>query len=309
MTTQKTTIEPSKLLEMPLTELIMLANKARQEAVGNEFDLCSIINAKSGKCAQDCKFCAQSAKHHADVSVYPLKSTDEIVEAAKQAKNIGAKKFGIVTSGNRLTDKELETIAAAISKIKNEVKIEPCASLGALSKEQLLRLKHAGLSRYHHNIETSQRFYPQIVSTHKFEERVNTVKTAKQIGLEICSGGIIGIGENWADRIEMALLLKQLNVDSVPINFLVPIKGTALQSAKQIDCVDAIRTIAIFRLILKNIPIKIAAGRETVLKGFQAMAMCAGANGMLIGGYLTVKGRSVAEDHRLVEEVEKLWNQ
>ena len=309
MTTQKTNIEPSKLLEMPLTELLMLANKARQEAVGNEFDLCSIINAKSGKCAQDCKFCAQSAKHHTDVSVYPLKTTDEIVEAAEQAKNIGAKKFGIVTSGNRLNEKELETIADAISKLKTEVKIEPCASLGALSKEQLLRLKQAGLSRYHHNIETSPRFYPQIVSTHKFEERVNTVKVAKEVGLEICSGGIIGIGENWADRIEMALLLKQLNVDSVPINFLVPIKGTALQSAKQIDCVDAIRTIAIFRLILKNIPIKIAAGRETVLKDFQAMAMCAGANGMLIGGYLTVKGRSVDEDHRLVEEVEKLWNQ
>jgi len=297
------------LLNTPLLELISFANKIREYAIGSKFELCSIINAKSGSCSEDCKFCAQSSCYNTDISTYPLKDKNEIVDAAKQAKKIGAKNFGIVTSGNRLNDKELNTIASAISQIKSEIGIEVCGSLGALQKSQLSMLKDAGLSLYHHNIETSARFYPHIVSTHSFEERVNTIKAAGQVGLEVCSGGIIGMGETWQDRIDMALLLKELDVDSVPLNLLVPIKGTPMESFETISCTDAVRTICIFRILLKDKTIKIAAGRETVLKDFQSMGFTAGANGMLIGGYLTVKGRAVEEDQKLVEETKSLWNQ
>jgi len=295
------------LLELPLAELIALADKIRRDSTDSKLELCSIINAKSGLCSEDCKFCAQSSRHKADVSVYELVSRGEIVKAAQEARDIGAERFGIVTSGNRLTKDELDSLAKSILEIGDKIGIPVCASLGALNKEQLETLKGAGLSRYHHNIETSQDFYPQIVSTHDFQERIDTIKTAKEVGLEVCSGGIVGMGESWRDRIDMAYLLKELDVDSVPINLLVPIKGTSMESLDPISCQDAIRTICLFRIVLGDKTIKIAAGRETVLKDFQAMAFMAGANGMLIGGYLTVKGRDVKEDHKLVEEISRLW--
>ncbi len=168
-------------------------------------------------------------------------------------------------------------------------------------------LKDAGLSRYHHNIETSENFYPQVVSTHSFQERINTIRLAKEVGLEVCSGGIIGMGETWPDRIDMAYTLKKLNVDSVPLNFLVPIVGTGFESLEPISAEAALRTVAIFRIILKDKVIKIAAGRESILKNHQAQGFRAGANGMLIGGYLTIKGKSIEEDYRLIKEIESLW--
>ena len=298
----------NSLLKLPLPELLSLANKTRKDYLGSQLELCSIINAKSGYCSEDCKFCAQSTRHSADISTYPLRRKEEILEAAKRAKDIGAESFGIVTSGNRLNSKELKEVALAVSKIKKDVGLIVCASLGALKEEELKRLKEAGLSRYHHNIETSSRFYKQIVSTHDFGERVNTVKAAKAIGLEVCSGGIIGMGETWQDRIDMALLLKELDVDSVPINILVPIKGTSLENLKPISCNNVIRTLCIFRVILKDKSIKIAAGRESALGDFQGLGFMAGANGMLIGGYLTIKGREIEADYRLIEEVKKIWD-
>jgi biotin synthase len=294
---------------VPLEELITQANEVRKKFVGNKLELCNILNARSGLCPEDCKFCAQSARHHADVPTYPLKEKKEIVEAAQKAKNIGAEKFGIVTSGNRLTDSEVNVVAQAILEIKNRIEIAVCASLGALEKSQLQLLKEAGLSRYHHNIETSRRFYPHIVSTHSFEERIDTINSAKQVGLEVCSGGIIGMGETWQDRIDMAYTLKSLDVDSVPLNILIPIKGTPLESATPLSADDAVRTICIFRIILKDKIIKIAAGREAILKDSQLTAFIAGANGMLIGGYLTVKGASLDADYALIEEIKNVWTE
>jgi biotin synthase len=296
------------LLHAPLLELAQRANEVRANGGFDSFELCSIINAKSGRCGEDCKFCAQSAGHSSQIQTYPLKSNDEIFAAAEDAKAMGAERFGIVTSGNRLTDEELDRVAAVISEICERIGIRLCASMGALKKSELMRLKDAGLSRYHHNIETSARYYPHIVSTHDFEERLATIRVAKEVGLKVCSGGIIGMGETWQDRIDMAVLLKELDVDSVPVNLLVPVEGTDLESVEPISCPDAVRTICIFRIILPDKAIKIAAGRETVLKDFQAMAFMAGANGMLIGGYLTVKGRAVAEDRKLVREIEQLWS-
>ena len=313
MTIKITDIEMNKkldiefLLNSPLSELVSYADKIRKDAVGGGFELCNIINAKSGLCSEDCKFCAQSARHCCEIATYELKEKGQIVEAARRGRDIGAEKFGIVTSGNRLDEKELDIIARAIAEIKKEVGITVCGSLGALDRSELARLKEAGLTRYHHNIETSAGFYGHIVSSHNFEERIATIKAAKDVGLEVCSGGIIGMGESWQDRIDMALLLKELDVDSACINLLVPIAGTQLESIKPISCMDAVRTICIFRIILVDKSIKIAAGRETILKDFQALGFMAGANGMLIGGYLTVKGREVTEDRQLVKEIEKLW--
>jgi biotin synthase len=297
------------LLRLPLTELISRANRVRKSEAGPGLELCNIINAKSGLCGEDCKFCAQSSRHSTDISVFPLKEEGEIVEAAKMAKEIGAQKFGIVTSGNRITREELGVIARAVARIEKEIGITVCASLGALNRGELRKLKQAGLSRYHHNIETSPEFYPRIVSTHSFEERIETIKAAKKAGLEICSGVIIGMGETWQDRINMASLLRDLEVDSIPINLLVPIKGTPFESREPLSAAEAIKAICIFRIILKDKIVKIAAGRETVLKDFQGLGFLAGANGMLIGGYLTVKGRSVEADYGLIEEVKKAWTE
>lgn len=297
------------LLRLPLSNLLSLADKVRRKHAGSKFELCSIVNAKSGLCSEDCKFCAQSIWHSTGIATHPLLEKSQILLTARQAKQNRAEKFGIVTSGNRLNSREIDKVAQAISEVKKKVGISVCASLGVLKKQELTILKQAGLSRYHHNIETSPRFYPQIVSTHRYEERIRTLEAAKEIGLQVCSGGIIGMGEDWQDRIDMALLLKKLDVDSVPINLLVPIKGTRLESIKPISCVEAIRTICIFRVILEDKLIKIAAGRESVLKDFQAMAFMAGANGMLIGGYLTIRGREVAEDLALVEELRRVWKQ
>jgi len=287
-------------LTLSISELVYIASLIKQKECGKVLDLCTIMNARSGACSEDCKFCAQSGHHQTQISQYPLASNAEIIAAAKRAKDIGAKRFGIVTSGNSLSESEIKRIAEVIPVLKVEVGIQVCASLGALELDTLRLFKEAGLSRYHHNIETSERFYPSIVSTHTFQERVATIRHAKEVGLEVCSGGIIGMGETWEDRINMVLTLKDLNVDSVPLNVLIPISGTPLENLEPISPVDVIKTIAIFRICLKDKVIKIAAGRETILKDFQALAYLAGANGMLIGGYLTVKGRDVLEDQKLV---------
>ncbi len=298
-----------ELLKLPLAELVSVADKIRKEFSGCSLELCSILNAKSGLCSEDCKFCAQSSRYSADISTYPLLKKEKIVKAAQRAKEIGAERFSIVTSGKRLAAKELEMIALAISEIKNRIGILVCASLGALNKDELDMLKEVGLSRYHHNIETSPSFYPRIISTHSFQERINTIKAAKEAGLEVCSGGIIGMGESWQDRIDMASFLKDLDVDSIPINLLIPIKGTPLENLRPISCADAIRTISIFRIILRDKIIKLAAGRESILKDFQGLGFMAGANGMLIGGYLTTKGRNIESDHRLIKEIKRLWTE
>lgn len=296
-----------KLLELPLAELIARADKVRGRFAGNGVELCNILNAKSGLCPEDCKFCAQSARHKANSPVYPLKTKARMLEAARRAKEMGADRFDIVTSGDKLSKKEFGVIIEAIGEITEKVKIKMCASLGSMGDEEFSLLKKAGLSRYHHNIESSPGFFPKIVSTHTFADRLNTIRAAKRAGLEVCSGGIIGMGETMGDRIEMAFILKELDVDSVPLNILVPIAGTALARRASLSCEEAIRTIAIFRIILKDKIIKIAAGRESVLKDFQALGFMAGANGMLIGGYLTIKGRSIEEDQKLAAQVQRLW--
>lgn len=295
------------LMNAPLEELLKEARFLRKRWFGNELDVCSIMNAKSGACSEDCAFCAQSARHETGILTYPLKSVDDMVNAATAAREIGAKRFGIVCSGNRPTERELERICQAIRIITERCGISVCASLGKLAYKEFMQLRQAGLSRYHHNIETSRRFYSRIVTTHCFDDRITTIMDAHNAGLEVCSGVIIGMGETREDRIDMALELSRLPVVSVPINILIPIKGTRLENRERIPSVECIRCIAMFRIVLKDRVIKIAAGRETVLKDFQAMGFSAGANGMLIGGYLTVKGRDIEADRQLIEDVIRMW--
>ncbi|MFH1798684.1 MAG: biotin synthase BioB [Candidatus Omnitrophota bacterium] len=312
------------ILTMPLGELVLTANRIRRDESGNEIEACSIINAKSGSCSEDCKFCAQSARYKVDIKRYPLVDERAIIKAAKKARANGAKRFGIVTSGRGLSAEEIETIAQAVKGIRENTDILPCASLGSINEKSLSILKESGLIRYHHNLETSERFYPTIVSTHSYGERVRTVKLAKSVGLEVCSGGIFGIGEAWQDRMDLACLLKELKVDGVPLNFFIPIKnkirrnrfrtpgvGTAPPGcgSDYFSPVDAVRITASFRIILENADIKIVAGRESVLKDFQALLYMAGANGMMIGGYLTKEGRSLDEDLALINHVRELWNE
>jgi len=295
------------LLELPLQELIARANQVRAECAGNKVELCNIMNAKSGACAEDCKFCAQSGRHSTSAAVYPLQSKAEMLKQARRAREIGAHRFDIVTSGDSLSRDEVARIAEAIAEIRSTVGIALCASLGTLGPEDFGLLASAGLSRYHHNIETSRRFFPQIVTTHSYDDRVRTVRTAKAAGLQVCSGGILGLGETMEDRVDMALELLDLNVDSVPLNVLVPIKGTSLENQTPLSPLEAVRSIAIFRIVLRHRIIKLAAGRESALKDYQALAYMAGANGMLIGCYLTIAGRSVADDRALAAEIEKMW--
>jgi biotin synthase len=295
------------LLKLPLSELMALARDAKLRERGDSFSLCTIMNVKSGRCTEDCAFCAQSSRYRTGSPVYPLKSTVEILEAAAKAKDAGAARFSLVTSGRNLARSEVDELAMGIEQIRTGVGINVCASLGILDPEALATLKSAGLSRYHHNIETSESFFPKVISTHSFKERISTIHIAKEAGLEVCSGGIIGLGESAEDRVEMALTLADLGVDSVPINILVPIPGTPLASQAPLSVEEIIRTIAVFRLIFPDKAIRIAGGRESALMDFQGLAFWAGADAMLIGGYLTVAGRPIEVDLKLVREVKRLW--
>jgi biotin synthase len=296
------------ILTAPLKTIFNEGDSIRRQYYGNKLEICGIVNAKSGKCGEDCKFCAQSSHYNTDIIEYPLLETEEIIKKAKRAKKYGAQRIGIVTSGNILGNSDIERLFKVIRVLVDDVGIGVCGSLGALSKKDLRRLGESGMTRYHHNIESSGRFYPMIVSTHNYKQRLETISKAKEAGLEVCSGGIIGMGEKWEDRLDMALTLRELDVDAVPLNFLVPIKGTALGNRKLLSREEAIRTIFLFRRVLKNKSIKVIAGRENVLGRSQKLIYQAGANGMLIDGYLTVPGRSLQDDIDLISEIKGSWN-
>jgi len=300
--------EINVMRKLPLRELTALALEQKLANRGNRVSLCSIINAKSGKCSEDCRFCTQSAHYQTDSPVYPLKDREEVVAAAREAKEAGAGRFSLVTSGRGMNHAQVEPIAELVAAIRAEVGIEVCVSLGIMEVEELTLLKEAGVSRYHHNLETSREFFPKVVATHTFEDRINTVKACQEAGLEVCAGGIFGLGESEDDRISMALTLRELKVDSVPINILIPLPGTPMADLPPIPVAEVLRSIALYRLIHPNIPIRLAAGRETVLADQLGAAFMAGADGMMIGGYLTQRGRSPEADNRFVAEMQRIWN-
>jgi biotin synthase len=264
-------------------------------------DMCALINAKSGSCGEDCRFCAQSEHYAVEVPRYPLLAISEIIERAKQAESFGAHRFCIVTSGGSLSADEFQHVLDAYRAIRSATALKLDGSLGLLSFERIQALRDAGVTRVNHNLETSRDFFPHVCSTHSFDDRYNTVKRLKQAGLEVCCGGIIGLGESRNDRLALAFSLKELAVDSIPVNILNPRPGTPFERNERLSAEEIIKTIALFRLINPQAVIKIAGGREVNLGTDQERALRAGANGIIIGGYLTTQGNPVQKDIDLVK--------
>lgn len=290
-----------------LMELFSLALELKEKWTGERVNFCSIISAKTGICSEDCAFCGQSSivkKKKEKIKINNLITESEIVEAAKIAKNNGANEFSIVTSGTSIdNENELSVIANAVKRIKNEVGITPCASLGLMKYEHLLFLKNYGLEIFHHNIETSSNFFPKICSTHSFKDNVDTIKYAKKAGLKVCSGVIIGMGESRLDRIRMAKEIKELDVDNIPVNFLNPIPGTPLENSEELTPMECLKTLAIFRLVNPTKNILAQGGREHNLRQLQPLALMAGANGLLLGNYLLTSGRNPSLDIELISDL------
>ena len=262
------------------------ADRIRAHFTGEKIDLCSIINARSGRCPEDCKYCAQSAYHHTDCEIYDFLPVETILSACKLNEREGVDRFSIVTSGRALTGSEFEQAIETYKVLSKECHIKLCASMGFLTEEQLKRLKDAGVSSYHHNIETSRRHFPNICTTHSYDQKFETIRICKKLGLRVCSGGIIGMGENLDDRIDMALDLADAGVDSIPINSLMPIKGTPLENLPQISEEEILRSVAMFKYINPTADVRLAAGRALIgndgEKAFQG-----GASATITGNMLT----------------------
>lgn len=287
--------------EMP--EILAAASAVRYRDFGRRVSLCSIVNAKNGACGEDCAFCAQSVRHEAEISSFALLSNSEIESAFSGTETLPIDHFGIVTSGGSLSGNDLDRIAAVIAGQKRE-NTAWCASLGCLNKDELKQLQAtAGLKRFHHNLETAESFFPKICTSHSYATRLQTIRAAKAVGLEVCCGGILGMGESLEQRVEFAFTLKREKVDAVPLNFLQPIKGTRLGELSPMKPWDILRSIAMFRLVNPGTEIKVCAGR-LLLRDMQSMIFQAGATGMMVGDLLTIAGRDVNTDLQMLDDLE-----
>lgn len=286
-----------------LQELCEGADKIREQLIGDKVDLCSIINGRSGKCPEDCKYCAQSAHNHTNCEVYAFLPEDKIVEACKLNESEGVDRFSIVTAGKALTGEEFEKAIHAFETMHNECKIDLCASMGFLSEEQLHRLHEVGVTSYHHNIETSRRNFPNICTTHTYDQKIETLKMVKAEGMCACSGGIIGMGETWEDRLDMAVSLAELGIDSIPINALMPIKGTPLENQQELSEDEILRTIAFFRYINPEANIRLAAGRA-LLTNDGEIAFKSGASATITGNMLTTAAcATIRSDKKMLTDL------
>ncbi len=289
-------------------DLFYWANKIRIRFAGRDVKFCAIVAAKVGGCSEDCKFCAQS-EHYETAVGEPSKLTDEqVLDSAWHAAEVGADSFGIVNAGRGPTRRELEDwLQPLMSKIAAEGRTRACATLGALTPETAKFLYDCGIRRINHNIETSERHYPNIVSTHPFAERINTLKVAKAAGLSLCSGGIFGMGEVWEDRLDMMFTLRELGVDVMPINFLNAIHGTPLEGQPMLAPMECLKIISVCRFVLPTAELKVAGGREKVLRDVQSWIFFAGADSTMIGNYLTTYGRKPEQDHQMVLDLGLQW--
>ncbi len=284
--------------------LFLAASRVKEHFVGNTVHLCSIINAKSGRCPENCAFCAQSAHHKTAAPVYPLVDEEKIVACAKAAEEEGSSCYGIITSGTSISKgEELERICRALRRIRSETGITPSCSLGIIDLDTARALKEAGAGTYHHNLETARSFFPQICSTHEYDEDVETVRVAKKAGMSVCCGGIFGLGETASQRVEMAFTLKELDAESIPLNFLNPIEGTRLAGTTNITPMECLITIALYRLILPGKMITVCGGREHNLRDLQSWIFLAGASGTMIGNYLTTTGRPPEADWQMLKDL------
>lgn len=291
-----------KIENVDFYKLLFEVNSFREKYKGREIELCAIINAKSGLCSEDCAFCAQSSRYQTHSPRYGLIDKEQILDKALEAKSYGVARFSIVISGRTPSKDELNRVGQAIEALRING-ISPCASLGLLNREQIEFLKDRGLKRLHCNIETSERYFSRICTTHSFRDKIKTIESALSLGLSVCSGGIFGMGESWQDRVDMANILRELDVDSVPINFFTPIKGTPLEGLEPIKPFEALRVIALFRLILKDKDIRVCGGRP-LLGDFASWIFLAGANALMTGNYLTTKGKGYSDDLKFIREHE-----
>ena len=282
-------------LEADLDKLCSGADKIRRTLCGKHVDLCSIINGKSGKCTENCKFCAQSGHNCTGIDEYAFLDAETILAECRSNENKGVHRFSIVTAGRTLSNADFEKAESVYKMLGQKCSIELCGSHGLLTEEQLIRLKNTGVKRYHCNIETSRRNFPNICTSHTYDDKIACIKRAQAAGLEVCSGGIIGMGETWDDRIDMAVSLSELGVKSVPINALIPVNGTPFESLERISEEDILRTVAIFRYILPTTEIRLAAGRD-LMGGCGSRAFLSGANSTITGDMLTTSGNSILED-------------
>ncbi|RBP60360.1 biotin synthase [Alkalibaculum bacchi] len=285
-----------------LKDLCRGADNIREELCGNSIDLCSIINGKGGRCSEDCKFCSQSSHFHTDAKEYSLLHRQEILADCKKHADKKVHRYSIVTAGRDLNEKELKEVCLAYKMMHEECKIDLCASHGILSDQALLALKENGVSMYHQNIETSIRNFNNICTTHSYEDKISVIRGAQKIGLRVCSGGIIGMGETFQDRLDMAISLAELEVQSIPINVLMPIKGTPFELLEPLTEDEILRTIAIFRFINPTASIRLAAGRS-LMKDSGKSAFRAGANATITGDLLTTSGHNISEDKEMIVQM------
>ncbi len=295
--------EALALAGAPLLELTQAADEIRKAYCGNGFDICTIINAKCGKCSEDCKYCAQSAHYHtACHETYPLLPLAEIVAAAKQNEAAGVLRYSIVTSGKRLSDQEVEQVCTVIRAIKQQTKLQVCVSLGLLDEPQFRKLKDAGASRAHCNLESSARYFPEVCTTHTYQDKITTIEAAQQAGLSVCSGGILGLGETLDDRIDMVLTARRLGVKSIPVNILNPIPGTPYEHNRPLSEEEIYRCLAIFRFLIPDAAIRLAGGRG-LLPDQGERCFKSGANAAISGDMLTTAGITVKTDKKLLQKL------
>lgn len=299
---QVTREEALFLYEQPLAELCESADSIRSHFCANQFDICTIINAKSGHCSENCKFCAQSAHNHTCAATYPLLPAEEIVAQARLNHEQGVLRYSIVTSGKRLSDAEVDELCGVVREIKEKVGISVCVSFGLLNEQQFRRLKEAGVTRVHNNLETSRRNFPNICTTHTFDDKVRAIRAAQAAGLSVCSGGIVGLGETVEDRIDMALSLRELGIKSVPVNLLNPIPGTPFENNPKLTAEDMRRIVAVYRFILPAASIRLAGGRG-LLPDKGRGCFTAGANAAISGDMLTTAGITTQTDMVLLNEL------
>ncbi len=287
--------EALTLIDEDCDELCSAANEIRKHYCSNNFDLCSVISGRIGRCSEDCKFCAQSSHYNGQCKVQNMISYEDFKEDAISNFNKGINRYGVVSAGKRITDKEVEILCDSYRKLKRDCNISICGYGGILPYDQIVKLKEAGVTRYHNNLETSRRVFKNVCTTHTYDDKYKTLEYAKKAGLEICSGGLLGIGENMEDRIDMAFDLQKLQVDSVPINILQPKKGTPFENAESISYEEILRTIAIFRFLLPKSQIRLAAGRLDLPQGGRK-CFESGANAAISGNMITVNGIDPEQD-------------
>ncbi len=299
--------EALELADAPVDVVVRSADEIREGNMGDGVDTCSIINAKSGNCAEDCGFCAQSKHFDTGIDEYDYLEPDEIVEAAKRAEADGANRFGVVVAERGIDSerrpKEFEKVLESIRRIRDETDIEPDASLGLITEEEARELREAGLKHFNHNIETAPSYFDEVVSTHDFEDRIRAIEVAQDAGLKVCAGVIFGMGESVEHRVEAAVALRDVGVDTVPVNVLNPVPGTPFENYSKITVDEILQGVALYRFLMPQKVIRLTGGREENLRSRQGDVLQAGANGLLIGDYLTTEGQDPEGDREMIESV------